>query len=512
MAAAMGFASIGNPIFSCRRYHHLLLHRYRANHRVPSTNASFGAPIGLRWDKRLEFAVPFRADTRVSFKSFNSIQLDRVLTTGDEEEIGDGFFEAIEALEQMTREPSDVLGEMNSRLSARELQLVLVYFSQEGRDSWCALEVFEWLKKENRVDKETMELMVSIMCGWVKKLIETEHDAGGVLDLLVDMECVGLKPNFSMMEKVISLYWESGKKERAVGFVEEVLRRGIAHSKGDGDGDGDDGHRGGPAGYLAWKMMEEGNYREAVKLVIQLRESGLRPEMYSYLIAMTALVKESNEVSKAFRKVKGFAKAGLVAGLDEGNVGLIEKYQSDLLADGIRLSSWVVQEGTASLYGLVHEKLLALYICAGRGLEAERLLWELKLIGKEVDRYFYDTALAICASQGESAAVLRLLTTLEASSSVRKKKTLSWLLRGYVKGENFVDAANAITRMLRAGLYPDYLDRVAVLQGLRKRIQQSGNLEAYLMLCKCLSDAELVGPCLVYMYLRQHKLWIVKMV
>ncbi|GAB2286083.1 hypothetical protein Dimus_020507, partial [Dionaea muscipula] len=78
----------------------------------------------------------------------------------------------------------------------------------------------------------------------------------------------------------------------------------------------------------------------------------------------------------------------LVVGLDEGNVGLIEKYQSDLLADGIRLSSW-----------------------------AERLLWELKLIGKEVDRYFYDTALAICASQGESAAVLRLLTTLEASSS-----------------------------------------------------------------------------------------------
>lgn len=184
------------------------------------------------------------------FRLFKSVELDQFLTSDDEEEMGEGFFEAIEELERMTREPSDVLEEMNERLSARELQLVLVYFSQEGRDSWCALEVFEWLRKENRVDKETMELMVSIMCSWVKKLIEEERDVGDVVDLLVDMDCVGLKPSFSMMEKVISLYWEMGEKERSVLFVKEVLRRGIACSEDDGDG-----HKGGPTGYLAWKMM-----------------------------------------------------------------------------------------------------------------------------------------------------------------------------------------------------------------------------------------------------------------
>ncbi|RXH83906.1 hypothetical protein DVH24_013151 [Malus domestica] len=135
--------------------------------------------------------------------------------------MSEGFFEAIEELERMAREPSDVLEEMNDRLSARELQLVLVYFSQEGRDSWCALEVFEWLRKENRVDKETMELMVSIMCSWVKKLIKEEHDIGDVVDLLVESDCVGLKPSFSMMENVISLYWEMGEKEKAVFFVKE---------------------------------------------------------------------------------------------------------------------------------------------------------------------------------------------------------------------------------------------------------------------------------------------------
>ncbi|XP_037497894.1 pentatricopeptide repeat-containing protein At2g30100, chloroplastic-like isoform X1 [Jatropha curcas] len=215
------------------------------------------------------------------FRVLKSVELDQYVTSDDEEEMSEGFFEAIEELERMAREPSDILEEMNDRLSARELQLVLVYFSQEGRDSWCALEVFEWLRKENKVDKETMELMVSIMCSWIKKLIEGEHDTGDVVDLLVDMDCVGLKPSFSMIEKVISLYWDMEEKEGAVSFVEEVLRRGIAYTE-------DGGQKGGPTGYLAWKMMVDGNYTDAVKLVIHLRESGLKPEVYSYLIAMTS--------------------------------------------------------------------------------------------------------------------------------------------------------------------------------------------------------------------------------
>lgn len=177
------------------------------------------------------------------------MELEEFVTSDeDETEMSEGFFEAIEELERMAREPSDVLEEMNDRLSVRELQLVLVYFSQEGRDSWCALEVFEWLKKENRVDKETMELMVAIMCGWINKLIQGEHhQVGDVVDLLIDMDCVGLQPGYSMIEKVISLYWDASDKERAVSFVKEILSRGISYSI--------DHHAGGPTGYLAWKMM-----------------------------------------------------------------------------------------------------------------------------------------------------------------------------------------------------------------------------------------------------------------
>lgn len=255
MASAHGFASsvmslteLGSSLSSS-----IAIQRSRLF--LPKFSRSFsgedcpGIVVTLCNHQNPRFVLPKRDRIR-EFRLLKSVELDHFLTSDDEDEMTEGFFEAIEELERMTREPSDVLEEMNDRLSARELQLVLVYFSQEGRDSWCALEVFEWLRKENRVDKETMELMVSIMCSWVKKLIEGEHDVGDVVDLLVDMDCVGLKPSFSMIEKVISLYWEMGKKEKAVLFVKEVLRREIAYTEDDGEG-----QKGGPTGYLAWKMM-----------------------------------------------------------------------------------------------------------------------------------------------------------------------------------------------------------------------------------------------------------------
>lgn len=258
-------------------------------------------------------------------------------------------------------------------------------------------------------------------------------------------------------------------------------------------------------------LQAEGDYRSAVRLVIRFRESGLRPEVYSYLVAMTAVVKELNEFGKALRKLKSFRRAGLVTEFDLEDVKLAEKYQSDLLADGVRLSNWVIQDGSPSLYGVVHERLLAMYICAGHGIEAERQLWEMKLVGREADGDLYDIVLAICASQKEGNATARLLTRLDLVSSPQKKKGLSWLLRGYIKGGHFTEAAETVMKMLELGFYPEYLDRAAVLQGLKKRIQQYGNLDTYVRLCKSLSDANLIGPCLVHLYIRKYKLWVVKM-
>ncbi|CAA2973330.1 Hypothetical predicted protein [Olea europaea subsp. europaea] len=175
------------------------------------------------------------------------------------------------------------------------------------------------------------------------------------------MDCVGLKLSFSMIEKVISFYWEVGDKEGAVLFVKEVLRRGITCLHGDTED-----NKGGPVGYLAWKIMVEGSYMDATKLVIHLRECGLKPELYRYLIAMIAIVKELNDLGKAPRKLKGFHQIRVIVELDAKNVGQINQCREDVLDDVVRLSKWVVEVGGSSIYGVVHERLLAMYMCCVR--------------------------------------------------------------------------------------------------------------------------------------------------
>ncbi|PQM36241.1 pentatricopeptide repeat-containing protein [Prunus yedoensis var. nudiflora] len=133
MASAQGLASLTHSLFSVKRQRFIGLRGFSAQ----SCDRVF--PRICKHQKP-NFIVAKSSKVR-DFRLFKSVELDQFLTSDDEDEMGEGFFEAIEELERMTREPSDVLGEMNDRLSARELQLVLVYFSQEGRDSWCALEV-----------------------------------------------------------------------------------------------------------------------------------------------------------------------------------------------------------------------------------------------------------------------------------------------------------------------------------------------------------------------------------
>ncbi|KAF0910466.1 hypothetical protein E2562_002926 [Oryza meyeriana var. granulata] len=276
-----------------------------------------------------------------------------------------------------------------------------------------------------------MELMAAIACGWIERLVGAGGDVADVAALLGEMDCVGLRPGFSLVEKAVALYWDRGERGSAVEFVRDVLRRGGVGAGGE-YGSAGDGERGGPVGYLAWRMMMDGDYRDAVKLIVEFKESGLKPE-----------------------------------------------------------------EAASDVLGLVHERLLSLYTCAGCGLEAEHQLWEMKLLGREPDTQLYDVVLAICASQGEAAAVRRLLAGVESTSAGRRKKSMSWLLRGYVKGGFYLDASETLMKMLDMGLYPEYLDRAAVLTALRRNIQESGSLESYMKLCKQLSETDLIGPALV---------------
>ncbi|KAK1363548.1 hypothetical protein POM88_039109 [Heracleum sosnowskyi] len=92
--------------------------------------------------------------------------------------------------------------------------------------------------------------------------------------------CNELKPSQSRPERSSSLSWNS-KRVDAAPFkqwylqhygVEIGRKKKSAAAKKEGE--------------------EEGNFKDAIKLVIDFKESDLKPEVYSYLIAMTTLVSD----------------------------------------------------------------------------------------------------------------------------------------------------------------------------------------------------------------------------
>ncbi|XP_051192810.1 uncharacterized protein [Lolium perenne] len=58
------------------------------------------------------------------------------------------------------------------------------------------------------------------------------------------MDCVGLRPGFSRVEKAVVLYWDRSERAHAVEFVRDVLRRGSVGAGADYDGETSDGQCG----------------------------------------------------------------------------------------------------------------------------------------------------------------------------------------------------------------------------------------------------------------------------
>lgn len=404
-----------------------------------------------------------------------------------------GFIAAIHELERMAREPADILEGLQKELSTRDLQLVLVYFSQEGRDSWCALEVFDWMRQVDKVDDETMELMLSIMSSWLGKLVEEEHPIEDVQSLLTEMNCVGLKVNYEMVETLISLYWDRGKRSEAAQLVKYLLQSG--------EGVMDEKKGQDPVAHLIWKMSVSGDYKEAVNLISELKNCGLKPNIHSYLTAIVAVVMEQNRFTRAVHKLKSFQRKGKLAELEAWEMEAIDNYQRDLHKDGEQIAKWAMEENGAEFMGQIHAELLAMYTVALRSAEAEHHLRQMKLAGTEPASEMYDTVLAICAVEKNLPAVARLMAAMEAAGKTPSKKTFSWLVRGYVKGGHLEEAAKALMNMIEKGLHPDKLEMTVVLKGLQKNLSNSGYADLYLKICKSLSDAGLIEPCLIYLYI-----------
>ncbi|XP_024389915.1 pentatricopeptide repeat-containing protein At2g30100, chloroplastic isoform X1 [Physcomitrium patens] len=404
------------------------------------------------------------------------------------------FKEAIFELEIMVREPAEVLGGMQERLSAKDLELVLTYFAQDGRDSWCALEVYEWMQKENRVGDETQKLMMAIMYEWVMKLVEGEQSVEEVKSLLQDMYCVGLKPEFHIIQTIISSYWDKGRKDKALCFVKQMLETGV-------ESDAED-----PLAFLLIKMVKAGEQKEAIELVRTLHGCGLELRISSYSAALLAAVKEQEQFTKVQREVRMLVQNGQLQELEKHEKEAFATYEYLLHLQAEEIVLWAEKIGTPDKLPVIYERLLAMYCIAGNGLAAERALWQMKFSGREPPVEMYNTVVGVCGFGNHREAAFRVLSRMEALGLMPVKKTYTVLIGGFLKGGNFQEASEALLLMLTKGLRPDFHVMLAVLRSLQK----AGRVSQYLHLCKTLADVGIIEPCLVYVYIDTHNLCIIR--
>lgn len=146
-------------------------------------------------------------------------------------------------------------------------------------------------------------------------------------------------------------------------------------------------------------------------------------------------------------------------------------------------------------------------LLTGKGLEAERSMWQMKLAGREPSIEVYNTIIGICGYSNQKVAGLRIINRMGISNLSASKKTYTCLIGGLVKGGHFANAAEALQLMLDARLVPDEKVIQAVLRGLQK----SQIINKYLELCKRLVNEGLIENCLLYLYLDSYSLCIIRM-
>ncbi|KAG6544240.1 hypothetical protein Mapa_014343 [Marchantia paleacea] len=402
--------------------------------------------------------------------------------------------EAIFELEYMVREPAEVLEGLQERLSTRDLELVLAYFAQEGRDSWCALEVFEWMQRVNRVGDDTHKLMMRIMFDWIMKLVEKEQPVEDVKSLLQDMHCVGLKPEFHIMQSIIGTYWEKGMKAEALCFVKEMLDSEV-------ETEGED-----PVVFLILKMVKAGEQREALELIRHLRCCGFKLKVSAYTSGLVAAVVEQEQLTTTQRQIRDYERRGVIFKLDHKDWEQLEMYENNLHGEAEQMAKWAVDEEIPEALPSVHERLLAMYCIAGKALEAEKALWGMKLAGKEPPMEMYNTILGICGYRNQTEAVVRILRRMEVSGKLPVKKTYSVLMGGYIKGGHCDSAAEIMHLMLEKNIHPDPNVMLAVLRALQK----AELVGSYLKLCKRLAEAGLIEPVILYFYVDPYNLCIIR--
>lgn len=397
---------------------------------------------------------------------------------------------AIYEVEVMVREPQEVLEGMRERLSTQDLQLMLLYFSQEGRDAWYALEVFEWMQGAGRAGDDTRDLMMSIMFKWLMDVVGTGGSLEDVKSLLQDMACVGLQPEPDILQALACAYWDRGSKE-------DALELALYHFSDDDQT---------TLAALMWRMTHSNNQRQAMELVTHVRNShGSKVSFRIYNVALLAAISEQQQLTRTLRELGAYQKRGMVGQLEDADKAAIQEYERSLHEQAEQIAGWALEEHHPDAAAAVHQKLLTMYCVAGLGLEAMRALWRLKLTGKTIHARLFNVVLGICAYGNHQHATRLILNTMKADGPVPDKKSYSALFGGFMNGGHVEEAIDAFLEMLDQGFLPEKNTVLAVM----KQIGKTNNISLVYKLGQRLVQAELVEPFVIYLYIDRLNLSII---
>lgn len=398
---------------------------------------------------------------------------------------------AIYEVEVMVREPQEVLDGMRDRLSAQDLQLILLYFSQAGRDAWYALEVFDWMQGAGRAGEEARDLMMSIMFKWLMHLVSSGGALEEVKSLLQDMACVGLQPEPDILQALACAYWDRGSKDDAIEFSINCV---------------DDNDDQATLVALMWRMLRSNGQRQAMDLVRRIRASHTSKLSFRvYNVALLAAIAEQQQLTRTLRELRAYQHRGMVGALEDTEKEAIREYEKSLHAQAEKIASWALEEHQGKGAAKVHQKLLAMYCVAGHGLEAMRALWRLKLTGKSVHAKFYNVVLGICAYGNHQNATRLILNTMKEEGPVPDKTSYSALFGGFVNGGHADEAILTFLEMMDQGFVPDSSATVVAMKQL-SRVSDFGLIRK---LSQRLVEAELVDPFVLYVYIDELKLSVI---
>lgn len=115
------------------------------------------------------------------------------------------------------------------------------------------------------------------------------------------------------------------------------------------------------------------------------------------------------QLTLAQRQLKTFVRSRTIHELEEHELQAFTNYQDNLHREAQEIAQWAEGVGNAEKLSGIYERLLAMYCIAGKGVEAEQALWQMKFSGRAPPIEMYNTIIGICGFGNQRVAASRIL-------------------------------------------------------------------------------------------------------